>query len=392
MMTLNGIFNPFRAAVLALGMTACGAAVGGCELDRRPLGGPSDGGGGEGGMVSDGGGGMGGDGGIGGEGGMGGGPLISGSQYIPSSVRPSEGATLVPTWAQVLWQNGELPMGRTLNGYRFCSTTGPVTEIDDASECPNGQDLTELYLVLNPLDRNVTYRWKVRARYDGGHYSEWSAVHVFSTDDSLVARLRLNGDAIDSSTGGHNGTLQNGVGFGAGIEGQALQCDGVNDYSDFGTGLNLSGPLTVSAWIYGNGVPVSADSGILTQGGLSYALTYHTDGDVYFYIGDGSNNLHAPVSPNAWHHVLGTFDGTTNPGGMRFYLDGSPAGMGGSTFATTGATGSFWIGRYSTSYFKGLIDNASVYNRSVSAEAVLNEYCATQIVGGVVPIPPACLL
>jgi hypothetical protein len=364
----------------------------GCQLDRRPIGGPSDGGGGEGGMtVTDGGGGMGGDGGIGGEGGMGGGPLITGSQYIPGTLRPSEAATLPPTRAFFLWQNGDIPSGRTLEGYRFCLTTGPATEIDEDSECPDMQDLTALYLALNPLTPNTTYRWKVRARYDGGHYSEWSSVRVFSSDDSLVAWLPLNGDAMDSSTAGNDGTLENGVGFGAGIDGQALQCDGSNDYSDLGSGLPLSGPLTISAWIFGNGTPVASDSGILAQGGLNYALTYHTSGEVYFYIGDGGNNLHAPVSPSAWHHVMGTFNGTTSAGGMRFYLDGVSAGVKASSTATTGAAGDLWIGRYASSYFDGLIDNVTIYDASLSAEAMLNEYCATQAVGGVDPISSACL-
>jgi hypothetical protein len=298
---------------------------------------------------------------------------------------------LPPTWAYFLSQAGETPSGRMSTGHELCYTSGPADEIDEDAECPNSVLLSGLFHVLDPLTPNATYRWKVRARFDSGHYSEWSAVRVFATDDSLVVRLRLNGNATDTSTAGNDGTVQNGAGFGSGIEGQALQCDGVNDYVDLGGGLTLPGPLTASAWIYGNGISTSADSGILNQGTLNYALTYHTDGRVYFYIGDGGNNLSAPVGADGWHHVLGTFDGTTSSGGMRFYVDGLPSGTKASSLATTGATGSLWIGRYDTSYFDGGIDNVTLYNGELSDAAVLNEFCATQAAGGTDPMPAVCL-
>jgi hypothetical protein len=232
----------------------------------------------------------------------------------------------------------------------------------------------------------------VRAHFDDTSVSAWSAVQTFSTDNSLVAWWRFNGNALDSSSSGINGALQNGPVFAAGRDDQALQCDGVDDYADMGSGapLQLAGPLTVSAWVNGNGIPTASDSGILNLGALNYALTYHTNGQVYFYVNDGGNNLHTPMSANAWHQVSGVFDGTTNTGGMRLYLDNTLAGMKASSAATTGAAGNLWIGRYSMSYFKGLIDNVTIYNRVLSDAALLNEFCATQAEGGVDPLPPSC--
>jgi hypothetical protein len=128
----------------------------------------------------------------------------------------------------------------------------------------------------------------------------------------------------------------------------------------------------------------------LNLGLLNYALTYHTNGSVYFYIGDGGNNLSTPMSPGAWHHAAGVFDGTTNAGGMRLYLDNTLAGMRASTNAGTGASGSLWIGRYSMSHFRGLIDNVTIYNQALSDAAVLNEHCVVQALAGTNPLPPAC--
>jgi hypothetical protein len=146
----------------------------------------------------------------------------------------------------------------------------------------------------------------------------------------------------------------------------------------------------VTAWINGNGIPTSADSGIVNQGNLNYALTYHTNGRVYFYIGDGGNNLNAAASPGDWHQVAGIFDGTTNADGMRLYFDNALAGMRASSVATTGAAGSTAIGRYAASYFRGLIDDVVLYNAALPESAVLNDYCAAQASGGVDPLPAAC--
>jgi len=377
----------YAASGLALGMTVSGAALSSCELDRRPIYGASDGGGG---MVTDGGGGMGGDGGIGGDGGMGGG-LVAGSQYIPAITRPNDGLVLPPTWAFMSWQSGAQPSGRILQGYELCRTNGPLAEIDDALECPNSQIFSDAFFLLDPLAEDSDYRWKIRARYDGGYFSEWSAVRLFSSDHSLLARLRLNGNALDESSAGNDGLLQNGAGFSTGLDGQALQCDGVDDYADFGAGLNLAGPLTVSAWIFGNGLPSSSDSGILNNGALNYALTYHTDGRIYFYINNGANSLNVSVSPGSWHHAVGTFDGTTGVGGMRLYLDGVLAGMKASTSATTGATGPLWLGRYNDSYLNGRIDQVTVYDSALSLETQRNEYCATLASAGMPPPATECL-
>jgi hypothetical protein len=264
--------------------------------------------------------------------------------------------------------------------------------IDEDSECPGGATGSKTHAVLDSLTAGSAYLWKVRALFEDGGISPWSAVGSFATDNSLVAWWRLNGNAVDSGPAGLDGTIQNGAGFAAGLEGQAFNADGVDDCIDLGnaSALRLSGPLTVSAWINGNGVPTTADSGIVNHGSLNYALTHHTNGRVYFYIGDGGNNLNAGTGPGAWHHIAGTFDGTTNADGMRLYLDGSVAGLRTSTVATTGATGATAVGRYAASYFRGLIDDVALYDAVLSEPAVVNDYCAAQASGGVDPLPTAC--
>jgi hypothetical protein len=77
------------------------------------------------------------------------------------------------------------------------------------------------------------------------------------THAGLVTYWAADGNALDSSGNGHNGTLQNGAGFGPGIVGQAFALNGVNQYvsvpasTDWAFG---SGPFTVALWANFNAI------------------------------------------------------------------------------------------------------------------------------------------
>ncbi len=323
----------------------------------------------------------------GGEGG-----LIPGDAYAPQIARPSAGQVLAGTRAFLLWTDGTIPPGRAAAGYEVCWTTDGMAAIDDPGECPNAAPAEQSFHVLDPLAAGTAYVFKVGALYDEGFFSEYSAVVSFETDDSLRGWWRLDGNASDASGVGNNGVLQNGAGFGAGVDGQALACDGLDDYVNLGNdpSLDIPGPLTLSAWVYGDGLPSTADSGIINKGILNYALTYNTDGEVWSYVVEGSNSLHAPLSPDSWHHVVGTFDGTTAEDGMNLYVDGVLAASRASSFETTGATGSLWLGRYDSHYFKGRIDDVTVHASALSLESIRNEFCAVQVLSGTNPLPAPC--
>lgn len=341
-------------------------------------------------------GGTGGDGGDAGTGGDGGGPVL-GTQYIPQATRPSLGQTLPPTRAFLLWSPpSAIPDGKAIDHYDVCWATGTVNDLGGQSDCPNAVAPKVTYSVIDPLQAGAQYFWKVRTAYTDGATSYYTSALPFLTDDSLVAWWRMDEGsgtiAADSSGKGHDGTLKNGASFAAGLNGSALRLDGTDDFADLGNNsdLQLTGPLTVSAWVHGDGTPTTSDSGILNLGALNYALTYHTNEQAYFYIGAGANNLHAAMGPYAWHHVAGVFDGTTLPDSMKIYKNGALAGSRASTTSTTGAVGDFWIGRYATSYFRGRIDNVTVYGSALNDAAVLNEFCAAQALSGAGTLPTNC--
>lgn len=319
-------------------------------------------------------------------GGSGGGMLAA----APTPVYPASSAVLPPTRAYFFVKDAAVPPGLTVDGHEWCQTTGSMMTIAGESKCPNQSTTSRSYYVLDPLTAGATYLWKVRTVYDDASVSPYTTVWSFSTDMSLVGWWQMDGDVVDKLAA-NNGALQNGAGFGNGIKGQALEGDGMDDYADMGTGLNLTGPLSVLAWVWPDAVPTNPDTGIVNKGDLDYALTYHTTGDAFFYIGQGGNSLQTPLSIGSWHQVAGTFDGTANVDGMRLYANGVEVGKRTSQFATTGATGSLWFGRYSNSYFDGRIDEVGIYNVALTSGAVLNDYCALQVLSGADPLPSACI-
>jgi len=216
---LGGISGSFQAFCLA-GSLALGLSSG-CVLQRGGLGSPSDGNtDGEGGALS--------------EGGMPDGGMDSGILPMgPTLQQPASAQVLTPARAYFLWQDGPIPSGLTVSGYELCTTTGPMTEIDENSECPNSTMVSARHHAINPLSAGATYLWKVRTRFNDGSFSAYSGIQNFVTDHSLVDWLPFNEGsgttASDSSGSGNNGTLQNSQMWTPGRVGQALQFGGTSD-------------------------------------------------------------------------------------------------------------------------------------------------------------------
>src|SRR6185436_2641353 len=225
---------------------------------------------------------------------------------------------LMATHAYLQWAfPASVPEGKTLDHYDVCWTPGTVIALGGESECPNAATTQKTYSAISSLTAGTQYFWKVRAGFTDGTTSYYSSALPFRTDTRLSAYWPMDeagGTTTANVSGkGNLGNLKNGASFAAGLLGNALKFDGTDDYADMGNNgaLQLDGPLSVSIWVKGEGVPTSGDSGLLNLGLLNYAVTYHTNSNVYFYIGTGTNEVHAALAPDVWHHVVGTFDGTT---------------------------------------------------------------------------------
>lgn len=188
--------------------------------------------------------------------------------------------------------------------------------------------------------------------------------------------------AADSSGHGRDGSYVGTPTLGAtgaiGDGDTAVTFDGSDDeVTNASTDLDLTaGPLTVEVWAKrGTG---SSDAGLAGTGNAGfdgYALTWHNAASIFFYTGNAF--VSASLSDaTVFHHIVGTWDGTTNPNGIKLYIDGVLAAQGTATATTLSNTG-FRIGRdTSSTRFTGTLDEVAVYASALSEARVQDHYAA----------------
>ncbi len=181
-------------------------------------------------------------------------------------------------------------------------------------------------------------------------------------------------DSVDAN----DGTLVYGPGWTSGQVGGALSFDGTDDYVDCGNVLNVTNKLTIEAWVKDSG---ESDGNVVGKF-EAYDKRWHIYIDsmeahgpalIYWNIGGGT---YAKSSTSAigtdWHHLAMVYDGTQsgNEGRLKAYIDGAPITLNysGTIPATMPAiSANVNIGRHDTvNFFKGLIDEAAIYNRALS--------------------------
>ena len=222
----------------------------------------------------------------------------------------------------------------------------------------------------------------------------------------LIAHWDLDGEALDVSSNGHNGTLHNvtpdtGI---SGIPGTAYYFNGVNSYisAPYMPDLNLS-KYTICAIVKVNGFysGTCQSNCIFTRGdGLghsvgSYNLAFddnhfdsscsHFDSTINIFYCSAYNlvpgsylaSTYTPtISENKWYKIVGIFNDTT----YRLYINdtlkniasittpGMPIGTSTDSisigYSLYSAGGGFPYG------FKGLIDDIRIYNRVLSDSEV----------------------
>ena len=179
----------------------------------------------------------------------------------------------------------------------------------------------------------------------------------------------------DSSENDNTATLANGPSWtGAG----ELKLDGVDDYVDCGSGasLNLTGDLTVTAWVYpesfgGNGFGRIVDKGDAGSGFAFYvregagSIAYLTYGGDFVVSGSGVIDL------AKWQHVAVTYSDASDT--VTFYVNGLPAGGGNyQTNPNDSADQPLIIGNRAAldRGFDGMLSNVRIYSRTLAADEI----------------------
>lgn len=211
---------------------------------------------------------------------------------------------------------------------------------------------------------------------------------VASVPGSIYTSLRgwwkleeTTGTNSDDATGRvQDGTIAGGPVSTAGIVGNALNFDGVDDGLTLGTAPALSGTgdFTVGAWVK---IAPGSPSGVIiqqrdaTSAGYNgeYGLQVLSNGTVEFYLYNGGYQFdittpttYGLVNDNQWHYVAATRSGTTG----TVYVDGNPLATGSGTaksLVSTIMVSIGWDQRDNNKRFKGLLDEVRLYTRALSA-------------------------
>ncbi|MEI6566862.1 MAG: LamG-like jellyroll fold domain-containing protein, partial [Verrucomicrobiota bacterium] len=195
----------------------------------------------------------------------------------------------------------------------------------------------------------------------------------------LVAWWPGDGFSFDVA-GTNHGTLYNGATYAPGKVGTAFSFDGVDDtvWVNPGPSLNFTNAITLEAWInhrrVGSGIQryltVVSEIAQIRYDGLASPAGFH----FAINVGGAFYDLRPGISPqtNTFYHVVGTYDGTV----QRLYINGTLRAIQTVGGALAPATTTGVMLSSGGEAMNGLIDEARIFKRALSAGEVASLYAA----------------
>ncbi len=201
----------------------------------------------------------------------------------------------------------------------------------------------------------------------------------------IIAHYMLDGNALDSSGNGNNGTLYGNPVITEdryGNPNSALHFDGIDDFmlAEIGD----YDPIAISLWFAHKNNEIGKAYVIFDYGTNAFRSEVDmTSGatKTYGYINDTAViEMHNPKmafdNDMIWHHLyIDSGSDTTNP---RMYIDGMLEGMLDEKLVLDVVTNLIYFGRSftdnytSATYFDGKLDDIRIYKRILSEEEVLS--------------------
>jgi hypothetical protein len=237
----------------------------------------------------------------------------------------------------------------------------------------------------------ITVSLSSSASHSGKNFGDFTSIkylRTVATTSGIVAWWTFDTSSqANSILNGYTGTLNGGAKLSASGKGAPITGESNN------TGLSLNGTSadvttnlttqqtfttagTFNVWVDLGSTP--AHSGHIyeilakSQFGNDLDLQVETDGSVHFYTDTGSSTSFKPSSLTGWHMVTAEFDTTAKT--RKIFWDGSLVG---STSPYTAehspSTQGFTIGAsavFTGRFFNGSIDEASLWNRALSATEI----------------------
>jgi len=193
-------------------------------------------------------------------------------------------------------------------------------------------------------------------------------------NSSLAAYYAFDGNLSDGSGNGHNGVANGAIAYGAGVTGQAVQLNGSDAYvSVTGVGITGAAPRTIAGWAKADSLGIAEWTNVFgftgpsgNGGHFDIEAVGTTDNTTLGYYGLHRYGWERDIIPIdlEWHHLAGTYDGTT----VRWYGDGMLIGSADVDPAGVNPPGLVHIGKRqdNTNFFPGLVDEVHIYGRALS--------------------------
>ena len=272
---------------------------------------------------------------------------------------------------------------------------------------PGQAHTSQCISTTNLYDYSGEYRVCCDASWQGApfkYYKRYSQTPIgtetsYSTNPSnevtcavsgnLVAYYDFQGgNAIDQSGYGNYGIVT-GATLTAGVLGDGLSFDGINDYIDAGSDSSLDiSTGTLSLWFKMDNpeplfrVMIAKDVSGLNNGDFSLGVQQSTDGTnpnkIQAYSDSGSDNFifsDSAISFGEWIHVVYIF----GSGGMKMYVNGiQQSSTNANTVGLENVVADLIIGarRATVQNFNGIIDEVKLWNYALSDSEVLAEFNA----------------
>ena len=216
---------------------------------------------------------------------------------------------------------------------------------------------------------------------DGGNSSYWN-------DGSLLAYYPFDynesGYVTTDVTQNYNGTVSGAVWTSSGKVGGGYSFDGITSkifVSDIYPNLNITGSITVMAWINTSSSVCDGECWVVRK------LTPSTNIKGYgikagstssrFHIGNGTELSVLCNDDNiGWSFIVGRFDNTTK--NLSIFANGVSCASAIKNTSISTSNSNLNIGyRDNPYYFNGTIDDVRIYNRALNAAEILELYNST---------------
>ena len=236
------------------------------------------------------------------------------------------------------------------------------------------------------------------------HYGNLSLTSNSSTTNTFIREIdsgstkaswpmdEASGTTVNDQSGNNNNGTMNGTNAStnviAGKFNNARNFNGSDNYFDAGNpaSLQISSALSLEAWVKFANTSACYPriiSKFTNYPWNGYELLTDCTGTNTPYLQLGNNgtltnvNSNSGLSANVWHHLVATYDGSTE----KIYVDGVLTGTNSSAANAISVNGAnsvnVEVGRFAGAaqqYFPGSIDEARIYNRALTAAEVTDLY------------------